>query len=161
MIHWPESLPKPNVDWSIRVSTAVARTKMESGRFRQRRRFTRDFRNMPVSWKLSDAEFGYFQSIYYHALDSGTDFFTVTLPMGDGMKSYTARFVADSYEAKYDNVMYWNITAQLDMEEETAPWSASDIDALMAAEFDVDAFEGTVDELHEYIHVTLPTLMPA
>ena len=160
MITFPPSLV-PSVDYGIDVSTAVARTKMDSGRIRQRQRFTRDFRKMSVAWKPSDVEFGYFQSIYRHLLNSGADWFSISLPMGDGMVEYTARFVADSYQAKYDNVMYWNITAQLETEDETSPWSAEDIDALTAVDLDLSGFTTSMDLLHYYTHTILPTLMPA
>jgi hypothetical protein len=162
MITWPEALPKPSLGFAVTVDTAVARTKMDSGRVRQRQRFTRDFRRMSASWRLSDLQYGYFQSIYHHMLGSGADWFTMSLPMGDTFKEYTVRFVADTYQAKQDEAtLYWAVSAQLETEDETAPWSAEDIDALLAADFDVDAFEGTVDELHTYVHVTLPTLLPA
>lgn len=160
MITFPPSLA-PSVDYGIDVSTAVARTKMESGRFRQRRRFTRDFRKMSVAWKLSDVEFGYFQSIYNHLLHSGADWFSIALPMGDGFKTYTARFVADSYQAKYDNVMYWNITAQLETETETSPWGEADIDALTAVDLDLSGFTTSMDLLEYYTNYILSTLMPA
>lgn len=161
MILFPEGFPKPTVNYNIKVDTSVARTKMETGRFRQRKRFTRSFRRMGVTWSLSDLEFGYFQSMYYHAFNSGADWFTIFLPMGDGLKEYTARFVADSYQATYDKVMFWNVSVALETEDETSPWSSAEIDALMAAEFDVSGFVGTVDDLHEYVHVTWPSYFPS
>lgn len=162
MITWPESLPKPVLGFGVTVDTAVARTKMDSGRVRQRQRFTRDFRRMTATWKLSDTQYGYFQSIYHHLLHSGADWFSAYLPMGDGMlRKYTVRFVADTYQAKQDEAtLYWSVSAQLETEDETSPWDATTIDALVAVDFDIDKFEGTVDELHEYIHVILPTLLP-
>ena len=160
MMTFPSSLV-PSVDYRIKVDTSVVRTKMESGRNRQRQRFTRDFRTMNVSWKLSDVEFGYFQSIYHHLLNSGADWFSMSLPMGDDFQTYTVRFVADTYQAKYDNVMYWEISAQLETEDETSPYSAEDIDALVAVDLDLASFSSALDILEYYTHVIMPTLIPA
>lgn len=162
MITWPEALPKPVLGFGVTTDTAVARTKMDSGRVRQRQRFTRDFRKMTATWKLSDANYGYFQSIYKWATNSGSDWLLMTLPMGNGMKQYTVRFVADTYQAKQDEAtLYWSVSVQLETEDETAPWDAGDTDALLAVDLDIDAFEGSTADLHHYVHVILPTLLPA
>ena len=161
MIIWPGAIPNPQLGFGVTDSTAVVRTKMDSGRTRQRKRFTRDFRTMSASWKLSDVEYGYFQSIYRYALNSGTDWFTMNLPMGDGLKPYTVRFVANSYSAKQDEAtLYWTVNANLETEDETAPLNADDTDALLAVDFDIDSFESMVTDLHTFVHVTLPTLIP-
>lgn len=145
MITWPETLPKPILGFGVTDSTAVARTKMDSGRFRQRQRFTRDFRTMSATWKLSDLQYGYFQSIYKYSLNSGSDWFLMTLPMGNGMAQYTVRFVANTYSAKQDEAtLYWSVSAQLETEDETAPYGADDIDALLAIDLEVDEFESAV-----------------
>ena len=153
MITWPESLPKPVLGFGVTTDTSVARTKMDSGRTRQRKRFTRDFRRMTASWKLSDAEYGYFQSIYLHLLDHGTDWFLAAFPMGDGVtRQYTVRFVADTYQAKQDEAtLYWSVSANLETEDETSPWSADDISALVAVDFDIDAFEAMVHDLDVWV----------
>ena len=162
MITWPESLPKPVIGFGVTNDAAVARTKMDSGRYRQRRRFTRAFRRMSATWKFSDMQYGYFQSIYHYLVDDGADWFQAYLPMGDGLaRLYTVRFVADTYQVKQDEAtLYWSVSVNLETEDETSPWSATEIDALVAADFDVDAFEGGVAGLHAYLHTILPTLMP-
>lgn len=162
MITWPGAIPNPILGFGVTTNTAVARTKMDSGRFRQRQRFTRDFRQMSAAWKLTDAQYGYFQSIYRHALDSGNDWFTMNLPMGDSIKPYTVRFVANTYSAKQDEAtLNWTVSVNLETEDETSPWSANDIANLLAVDFDIDGFEGSNFALHNYIHVILPTLLPA
>jgi hypothetical protein len=151
MIAWPDypAFPRPSVNFNIDVDTSTVRSKMDSGRVRQRRRFTRDIRGLSVAWKLSDEEYGLFQSIYRYGLNSGADWFTMVLPLGNGFQTYTVRFVADSYKAKYDEVMYWDVSAKLETEDESSPFSADEIAALVSIGWDVTAFELAVSELTE------------
>lgn len=149
MITWPATLPKPNRDFSTKVGTSAIRTQMDSGRFRQRPRFTRALRTIPVVWTLTDDDYYFFQGIYQHTLNQGCDWFTISLPLGDGFKDYTARFLAGSgYEAQHDQVMYWKVRATLETEDESA-MDGETADALVAIGGDVDAFEIAVAELTE------------
>jgi hypothetical protein len=151
MITWPPEtvIPPPKVDFAGEVDAPTIRTKMDSGRVRQRQRFTREFRPLRVAWKLKDEEFGLFQSIHKHALNSGADWFTITLPLGDGMKEYTVRFSGGGYSFKYDEVMYWDVSAKLETEDQAEPQDAETVEALAAIEFDIAAFELAVEGLTE------------
>lgn len=131
---------------------------MESGRIRQRRRFTRAFRHMGVAWKLSDLEFAVFVSIYQNQLTNGTDWFTISLPLSDGFKNFTCRFLADSYKASYDNVMYWNVTAVLETEDDAAPLTSEEVDGLVTLALELDGFEAANEILHVLVHETCPSL---
>lgn len=149
MTTWPPTLPNPNVDYSVSVNTSVVRTKMDSGRFRQRRRFTRDFRTIPVTWTLTDEEYGLFQAVYKYVLNSGADWFYINLPLGDGVKQYKARFIADSYNAKYQAFMHWNVSAKLETEDEPTPIDGEVIAVLAAFDYDIAPFEAAVADLAE------------
>lgn len=157
MITWPDSL-KPSVNYNVSVSTGAIRTKMDSGRIRQRRRFTISMRQIGVTWKLSDFEFGVFQSVYANLLNGGVDWFEINLPLGDGIKPYKCRFVADSYQHKYDNVMWWTVTAKLETEDQPEPFDAEITEALVTIDLDFEGFFDAVDAYHELIHTTLPAL---
>lgn len=148
MTTFPPTLPKPETgSYSVQVNTSVARTKFDSGRVRQRKRFTRDFRTMPVSWSFSDEEYGLFQSYYRYALNSGADWFYLNLALGDGIKQYRCRFIADTYTAKYDGFMYWKVTARVETEDESSPVSQDEISVLAEFNYDIAAFEAAVEDL--------------
>jgi len=151
MITWPPEtlIPAPKVDFAGEVDAPTIRTKMDSGRVRQRKRFTREFRPLRVSWKLKDEEFGLFQSVHKHALNSGADWFKITLPLGDGMKEYTVRFSSGGYSFKYDDVMYWDVSAKMETEDQAELYDDETTDAFAALEWDVAAFELAVSELGE------------
>lgn len=148
MITWPVSLPNPDRDFSARVSSPFIRTQMDSGRFRQRVRFTRDLRATNVVWTFSDEEYTFFQGVYRHLLNSGADWFTINLPFGDGLRPFTARFTSGGYDAKHDGVMYWRVRATLETEDDSA-LSAESTDAIVAVGSDVSEFELVVATLTE------------
>lgn len=107
-------LPLPSVDLSGKIEQTTIRTKMESGRVRQRRRFTSGWRTISVTWELTDAEFALFQGVYKHKLSDGADFFDIILPLGDDLDTYSARFTGEGYSYSYKNVMHWRVSAQLE-----------------------------------------------
>ncbi len=139
---WPRALV-PARSFSIDPKVNAVRTTMDSGRVRQRLRQTKVVRSIGIEWELSDLEFGYFQSIQKYLLSNGVDRFVMSLPMGDnGFKCYEVRFVATkSYPAKYNDVMFWKISAQLDLEEPTEPYDECCITLLTKLNFDLEGFE--------------------
>jgi len=152
MITWPDYplFPRPAVNFAGEDDAPTIRTKMDSGRVRQRQRFTREFRPLRVSWKLTDEEFGTFQSIHKHLLNSGAGWFTMNLPLGDnGFKEYTVRFSGGGYSFKYDEVMYWDVSAKLETEDQAEPMDAETTEAFAAIGFDIAAFELAVEGLTE------------
>lgn len=161
MITWPaaSSFPAPKVDFGVTVSTQTIRTKMDSGRTRQRSRFTRNMRQMSASWKLSDFERSVFQSIYASLLTNGADWFYMDLPLGDGFKQFRVRFVADSYAEKHDSVMYWNVSARMETEDTAEAYDEETIEAFVAVGLDVDAFEAAGNAFHVLINETFPELL--
>ena len=50
-----------------------------------------------------------------YKLNQGADWFTISLPLGSGFKTYDMRFIADQgYSAQYDGVMFWNVSAKME-----------------------------------------------
>jgi hypothetical protein len=162
MFTWPTvNFPKPDVSFGTSTGSSVIRTKMDSGRIRQRKRFDRNFRVATVSWRLSDYEYGVFQSMYKNSVSNGADWFYIELALGNGestLQTYTARFQADSYSAKYTGFMYWRVTAKLETEDQPEPYSSEVIDALILLDLDINYAESLDDRLHTFIHVTSPSL---
>jgi hypothetical protein len=123
-------LPAPSIDYSTKLANTLARSKMESGRVRQRPRFTTSWRTVSVKWELTDAEWKLFQGVVFHKLSQGADFFDILLPLGNGMQTYTARFVADSIQESHRPVLHWVVSAQLELQG-VSPLTDGEVDALL------------------------------
>jgi hypothetical protein len=158
MITWPTFLPLPEASLDVDVKSSAKRTRMESGRVRQQPRFQREMRTISVSWTLTDSQFSFFCSLYQNKLNGGTAWFNMTLPLGDGVKSYVVRFQADSYSQKYNAVMHWTVKAKLETEDQIAPYSEEEVDLLLEAG-SLEDFEAAVATLHEYVHELEPELV--
>lgn len=106
---------------------AVARTAMDSGRIRQRQRFTTDIRHFDVQWWFTDQKYAIFQAVVKLRLNMGNDYFTIDLPLGDQvgvmggtptpLTSVSARFVggANGIKAAWQPSL-WQVSAQLEVE---------------------------------------------
>lgn len=129
MVTWPTLLPNPSIDYSVKLENSKLRTQMDSARYRQRGRFSRENRLIPVVYEFDDNEYAFFQSFYLYKISRGSDFFTVTLPLGGGMRSFSARY-ADDPNAKYEPVSNWRVTATLEVEDARV-LSSANYDALV------------------------------
>ncbi len=149
MITWPVILPNPSNDFGADVSPSTIRTQMDSGRYRQRPRFTGEHETMNVTWLMTDYEFGVFKAVHKHVLYNGAEWFTCSLPMGEGLKPFKVRFLEGKYNAKHVPVMNWRVTATLETEDDTSPYTDVEIFELVAVDFDVDAYEIAIAALTE------------
>ena len=117
MFDWSTTdLPNPTLSLSSKVTSAIARTQMETGRTRQRMRFTSQFRVVSASWELNDDEYALFQGVIRWKLSNGADWFTMSLPFGDGFKTYTVRFTDSGQQGDYKPNMNWMVKANLEIE---------------------------------------------
>lgn len=115
-MEWPTELPNPSSSYSLKIQNGNLRTKMESGRIRQRRRFTQGRFSVSVEWELIDEEFLLFQSFVYHALDGGNSWFDANFYSGGGQGSHRVRIQKGDYTSTYLDYMHWKVKATLDVE---------------------------------------------
>lgn len=131
MFSWATtSLPNPTTDLGGRNESSVIRTKMESGRQRQRSRFTSGLRTFNASWQLTDAEWALFQGVHKYKLSMGADWFEMSLPFGDGFKTYTVRFTENGINFQYNNVMNWTVRASMETED-ISPLTEAEVDDIL------------------------------
>lgn len=116
-IRFPESLPKPTRNYSVDIENSAVRSNMDSGRIRQRRRFTASQNSLSVKWELTDEEFQLFESFAFHALSGGTGWFEADLLTGNGIVPHKVRFQNGRYKAAYRGFMNWLVTATLDVDD--------------------------------------------
>lgn len=152
---WPVSiLPDPTLSYTSANSNSVIRSKFDTGRVRQRLRFTADTKTQGVRWTFDDIQFAVFQGWLKQRVANGADFFLMNLPLGDGIKQYQVRFVQGTYNASYQEPR-WIVTVSLEIED--APVLAPEIvDALIDLGSDIYPMFDAIDRLDELINVTLP-----
>lgn len=117
---FPAFLPGPTGNFGGDVSSSVIRTPMDSGRVRQRRRYTRENRTYNVSWNFTGFEFKMFQSWFVNKISNGADSCSISLPVdGDGFKTVEAKFIEGKYSFAHtpNQPLYWTVSAKLFVED--------------------------------------------
>lgn len=151
MIYWPDVLPKPQVNYSLGSKNGVIRTRMESGRIRQRRRFMDEQYQANVEWLLSDAQYHIFKSFLFYSLSGGADWFEIELPDGSGgLALNKARFVSEEQRAVYVPVGHWRVSARLDIETLHRP------DEAQAFESIYGSIDQTLSDMSDVLAAYMP-----
>lgn len=151
---WPSYLPAPTIDYAFDALSNVVRTRMDSGRTRQRRRSTALVRNVKLRFELSDQQMADFTGFFQDLLSGGADEFQTELFFGDGKKTYTVRFTGN-YTAVYRPHLTWLVSCAAEVFAQQ-PLSR-DVNLLTyIIDGDPDAFEEQSDALHTLVNVTLP-----
>lgn len=147
-IKWPSILPAPTVEYSLDIAHSSARTEMESGHIRQRRRFSDSNQSISVSWSFTDLEFQLFESFATHKLDGGNGWFETDILSGGGVVRHKVRIQNGQYSASYQNFMHWTVSATLDVEEvnRLAP---EILDILLAYETDLKGMAPVLSALEQ------------
>lgn len=116
MIAYPEFLPEPQRDgYGFQPVSPMARSELQSGRARQRRRFTSVPTVASVTWLMDDTEAQLFEGWFEHILLSGSLWFQCPLKTPLGMDEHRARFV-DIYEGPIlVGESFWRFTAKLEL----------------------------------------------
>ncbi|MNB94605.1 hypothetical protein D3C75_417610 [compost metagenome] len=93
----------------------MIRSELQSGRSRQRRRYTSVPTTASVSWLLDDAESQLFEGWFEYVLLSGSLFFECPLKTTVGLEIYQARFT-DTYRGPtLVGDSFWRFTASLEL----------------------------------------------
>ena len=77
---YPETLPHPTVRYSYQKESNVVSTRMDSGRYRQRKRFKGRRKSADLSFIFTHRELGIFEMWFENLIDSGASTFTMFLP---------------------------------------------------------------------------------
>jgi hypothetical protein len=118
MIDFPNSLPCALRDnYDIQHESPFVRSKLDSGRARQRRTFTSVPSSAQVSWIMTAGQCALFEVWFKSAIHDGADWFNVTLKTPIGLKLYKARFSEMYRGPTLIGVNHWSIRAQLELYE--------------------------------------------
>ncbi|QRM19562.1 hypothetical protein GBK02_09180 [Dechloromonas sp. TW-R-39-2] len=117
---WPDFMPVSCLDgYELKRKSSTARTPMEAGPARVRRRFTRVPTHIPQRWILDQKQFGYFEWWFDNSVDEGAGWFTAPQKNGTGMVTVQCRFVDSEqgpYKAKPLSNGLWEVTAELEVD---------------------------------------------
>jgi len=116
MFTWPENLlPLPSHSFGVDAQFANVRSKMDSGRVRQRPRFTKELELSDVRFELTRFQYSIFKGVWVREINQGNDWFTMRLPLADGAELTLAevRFASD-YRAAYRAGGNWEISATIE-----------------------------------------------
>lgn len=117
---WPATLPAPQVaGYALNPVDMTARTEMEAGPARVRRRSSARVDMVPVRWSMTDAQMEIFRAWFDSPTeaDGGAAWFSVSLLMGNGgFQTVTARF-SGIWQAPYIPHMRWEVQATLEVRD--------------------------------------------
>lgn len=121
MFTYPENiLPLPSHNFDVDSEFSNIRSKMDSGRARQRPRFSGALELSGVRFELNTFQRKIFKSVWTHKLNNGNDWFTMRLPLANGedLTLTEIRFVSDLKE-NHLPVGNWDLSARIEYREPT------------------------------------------
>lgn len=119
-IHYPVGLPLPlREGYDIKHVSPLLRTDMQSGRARQRRRFTNVPSMVTLAWIfVNDSQAAAFEAWFRDQLNDGTEWFNMPLKTPVGLTNYVCRFTDDVYDGPtLVGVSAWRIRSRLEIWE--------------------------------------------
>ncbi|WP_324710397.1 hypothetical protein [Pseudomonas citronellolis] len=118
MIEYPEDLPFPQRSgYGFTPVSPLLRSELQSGRARQRRRFTSTPTVGSFTWLLSDTQAVLFEAWFKEVLLDGSQWFECPLKAPMGKKAYVARFM-DIYSGPVlFGRSHWQYSANLELRE--------------------------------------------
>lgn len=118
-ITYPEDLPRGlYAGRSYQLVNPLVRSELQSGRARQRRRFTNVPEGAQISWLFNSAESRAFIAWWRDALADGSLWFECPLDHpGRGYQDYTCRFTGPYAGPSRVGPDLWSFTAELELRE--------------------------------------------
>ncbi|NIF80134.1 hypothetical protein F3J20_22530 [Paraburkholderia sp. Cy-641] len=154
---WPATLPAATANsYGITPGTPYAATDMDSGRSRQRRRFTRVPSTVDVVWAMSRDQYAVFEAFLEYDIGLGTDWFQIELLNGVGVSTVVAQFHGDPpfKHSILDGSPGWHqVTATL--KTRRLPVMTAD-EYGVAKVYPASEIASLSDLLHQLVHVDLP-----
>lgn len=151
------ALPLPSEAYAVQEENTVIRTMFESGRARQRRRFSHNLKLMQVNWLFTYEQFLVWRVFLIEGISNGADYFTMEFLIDDVLDEKTVRIVEGSYNAqKSDN--WWRVNAVVEIENmELSEYPGLfSIYEVLKDDFDGEEAIERIDLLHTLVHETLP-----
>ena len=111
---WPNTLPKPSVDYSIqRAATGVTRTEMASGYYRQRQIYEVNNDLINVTLNVSNVDMQVFDNFLRNVLKGGAMAFVGEYLDGEDYHKGVVQIIGGQASSKYLAADLWRISFQL------------------------------------------------
>jgi len=113
---FPATLPAARVGdgYGYQPVSPFARTNMDSGLARQRRRFVSVPTNVTAKFRLTTAQLGIFETFYWNTINAGVSWFVVPLINGRGKNSVRARITEAPAVAGTESPDTWDVSLKLE-----------------------------------------------
>ncbi|MBY4866783.1 hypothetical protein K6W76_09710 [Burkholderia anthina] len=157
---WPATLPQPRANgYGVQPKAKFIGTDLDSGRTRNRRRFTNASSAVTVKWRFTLVQMATFEAFVEYDLNGGGGKFSVGLLSGLGINQVQAQLTGDPpYQAAISDSRAWfDVTATLQVRR--MPVASFDAYQVLRqySELEIAALD---DVLHRVVHVKLPTTLP-
>ncbi|MEN9903707.1 MAG: hypothetical protein RLZZ555_272 [Pseudomonadota bacterium] len=117
-INYPAELPLPlRSGYGMNHVSPMMRTDLESGRARQRRRYTSVPSIASVSWVMTQSEAQLFEAWFRWTLSDGAEWFNATLRTPLGLRPYECRFAGMYSGPDLVGVDRWQFSADLEIRD--------------------------------------------
>lgn len=117
-IDFPAGLPLPlRSGYDLNHASPLMRTGLQSGRARQRRRYTTAPSLATVSWVFSQSDAQAFEAWFRWSLKDGSEWFNITLRTPMGLKPYECRFSGVYSGPQQVGVDRWQVQATLELRD--------------------------------------------
>jgi hypothetical protein len=117
-IDYPADLPLPlRSGYGLNHVSPMMRTELESGRARQRRRYTSVPSIASVAWVFTQSEAQLFEAWFRWTLSDGVEWFNATLRTPLGLMPYECRFVEMYSGPDLVGMDRWQLGASLEIRE--------------------------------------------
>jgi|DEB0MinimDraft_4_1074332.scaffolds.fasta_scaffold168737_1 hypothetical protein len=149
---WNETIfPLPSVSYNADVDHSNIRTNMDSGRARQRPRFSREIRLASAVFELNRLQYAAWNKFWNEKLNRGTDWFNMRLPLPDTNKltETEIRFASD-YKEQHRHGGNWDVSVTIEIKE--VPTISDEFFELLTIEgSDLTNWLNVISNLHDEI----------
>lgn len=126
---YPSSLPIPKVRYEYGVVSNKLQTELPGALRTRRLRTTSQVFTIRVEWMFTDAQMKEFRDWYAATIYEGSSIFDISLALGNGYKTNTAKFVEGVFSYSYTGHLTWRVSARLEVWNADVPNSASELQA--------------------------------
>lgn len=118
LIKWPDSLPLPLLkSHSMKPTSGLIATKMDSGSTRVRRKFKSNPTNMSASFLFSCEQYALFEGFVEHEINGGADYFLLPVKLPIGLILSEVRIIPDSISDKLLSTHRWSVTMKFEIKK--------------------------------------------
>ncbi len=151
---WPRSLPAPTQSgYGYQPKAVTARTEMDSGTARVRRRYTRAPTQITLRWVFRDVQLAIFEYFWRKDLMDGAAWFDVQVLNGMGWTMRRVRAASDGYQVSMPSPGVAEVSLQVEAIE--MPVLSDSINEFLQL-YGPAPVQWVASTLHQLVNVTLP-----